>query len=148
MNTGEWKPFPHDSTDYGYEGDALERAWPELHRGHCEPFPDAAFVARAFARHPKLEGKLDAEKTAAALQSAWRAYHRGDFAAAVAEGTALGPIGANAANKAANIYAGNFTPAVPPVPAVRITAASRPKHALQQPLDWQRTQKLCSMGDK
>src|SRR5271157_1424696 len=39
------------------------------------------------------------------LQAAWRAYHRGDFAAAVAEGTALGAIGANAANKAANIYA-------------------------------------------
>jgi hypothetical protein len=105
MTAIKWKAFPYDAKDYAYEGAALEKAWNELHRGHCEPFPDAAFVARAFARHPKLEGKLDAEKTAAALQSAWRAYHRGDFAAAVAEGTALGPIGANAANKAANIYA-------------------------------------------
>ena len=105
MTAIKWKAFPYDAKDYGYEGAALEKAWNELHRGHCEPFPDAAFVARAFARHPKLEGKLDAERTAAALQSAWRAYHRGDFAAAVAEGTALGPIGANAANKAANIYA-------------------------------------------
>ena len=105
MTAIKWKAFPYDAKDYGYEGVALEKAWNDLHRGHCEPFPDAAFVARAFARHPKLEGKLDAERTAAALQSAWRAYHRGDFAAAVAEGTALGPIGANAANKAANIYA-------------------------------------------
>ncbi len=90
MNTGKWKPFPHDSAAYAYEGAALKTAWPELHRGVCEPFPDAEFVSQAFARHPKLKGKLDAERTAAALQSAWRAYHRGDFAAAVAEGTALG----------------------------------------------------------
>ena len=101
----KWKPFPYDATAYGYEGAALKKAWPELHRGDCEPFPDAAFVTAAFAQHPPLKGALDPEKTAAALQSAWRAYHRGDFAAAVAEGTALGPIGANAANKAANIYA-------------------------------------------
>jgi hypothetical protein len=105
MTAIKWKAFPHDAKDYGYEGAALEKSWSALHRGHCEPFPDAAFVARAFARHPKLEGKLDAEQTAAALQSAWRAYHRGDFGTAVAEGTALGPIGFNAANKAANIYA-------------------------------------------
>ncbi len=101
----KWKPFPHDNKDYRYEGAALKQAWSELHRGDCEPFPDAAFVKEAFARHPRLKGPLDAERTAAALQSAWRAYHRGDFAAAVAEGTAPGPIGANAANKAANIYA-------------------------------------------
>ena len=105
MAQGKWKPFPHDHSGYDYEGAALKKAWPELHRGDCEPFPDAAFVKDAFAKRPRLKGSLDAEKTAAALQSAWRAYHRGDFAAAVAEGTALGPIGANPANKAANIYA-------------------------------------------
>ncbi|MBV8107757.1 MAG: hypothetical protein JO223_24670 [Hyphomicrobiales bacterium] len=105
MTAIKWKPFPRSAKDYAYEGAALNSAWPELHRGDCEPFPDAAFVKQAFARHPRLKGALDAEKTAAALQSAWRAYHRGDFGAAVAEGTALGPIGANAANKAANIYA-------------------------------------------
>jgi len=97
--------FAYDAAGYRYEGAALEKAWPELHRGDCEPFPDAAFVKRAVLRHPRVKGALDADKTAAALQSAWRAYHRGDFAAAVAEGAALGPIGANAANKAANIYA-------------------------------------------
>ena len=105
MATGKWKPFPHDSTAYAYEGLALKKAWTELHRGDCEPFPDAAFVKAAFAKHPRLQGALDAEKTAAALQSAWRAYHQGDFASAVDEGKALGPIGANAANKAASIYA-------------------------------------------
>ena len=105
MVTLKWKPFAFDAAGYGYEGQALREAWPALHRGDCEPFPDAGFVKRAFAEHPKLRGKLDAEKTAAALQSAWSAYHRGEFSAAVAEGAALGPIGANAANKAANIYA-------------------------------------------
>ena len=54
---------------------------------------------------PGSKARSSVEKTAAALQSAWRAYHRGDFAAAVEEGANLGPIGANAANKAANIYA-------------------------------------------
>jgi hypothetical protein len=101
----KWKPFPHSAKDYAYEGAALKAAWPRLHRGDCEPFPDAAFVKDALARHPRLKGSLDADKTALALQSAWRAYHRGDFGAAVAEGMALGPIGANPANKAANIYA-------------------------------------------
>jgi len=104
MTGAKWKPFPYDAEGYLYEGAALKKAWGELHRGDCEPFPDSAFVSEAFLKHARLKGALDAEKTAAALQSAWRAYHRGDFAAAVAEGEALGPIGFNAANKAANIY--------------------------------------------
>ena len=100
-----WRPFPGGFARFDYEGAALSEAWGELHRGDQEPFPDAAFVAAAFARHPGLKGALEAEGAAAALQSAWRAYHRGDFAAAVEEGAQLGPLGANAANKAANIYA-------------------------------------------
>jgi hypothetical protein len=110
MATVAWKKFPYDASRYAYEGEALKSAWPELHRGDCEPFPDAAFVRDAFARHPRLKGKLDAEATAEALKSAWRAYHRGDFGKAVDEGSALGPIGANAANKAANIYATYIEP--------------------------------------
>ena len=105
-----WKKFPYDASRYAYEGEALKSAWPELHRGDCEPFPDAAFVKDARARHPGLKDGLDPEATAAALQSAWRAYHRGDFGRAVDEGSALGPIGASAANKAANIYATYLEP--------------------------------------
>ncbi len=101
----QWKKFPYDASCFAYEGAALKAAWPELHKGDCEPFPDPAFVKAAFARHPKLKGRLEADKTAEALQSAWRAYHRGDFFAAVEEGKALGAIGASAANKAACIYA-------------------------------------------
>ena len=105
MGAVKWKAFGHDAANYLYEGAALKKAWPELHRGDCEPFPDAASVRQALAAHPRLKCSLSADKAAAALQSAWRAYHRGDFGTAVAEGAALGPIGANAANKAANIYA-------------------------------------------
>jgi hypothetical protein len=105
MGTAPWTKFPYDAKRFAYEGAALKAAWPELHRGDCEPFPDATFIKGAFARHPMLKGSQDAAATAEALQAAWRAYHRGDFAAAVKQGEALGPIGANAANKAANIYA-------------------------------------------
>ena len=100
-----WKPFPHDASAFDYSADRLPAAWSELHRGDQEPYPDAEFVAAALARHPKLKGPFDAATTAEALQSAWRAYHRGDFEAAVRQGAALGAIGANVANKAANIYA-------------------------------------------
>ena len=105
MARSKWRVFAYDATSYLYEGAALKKAWPELHRGDCEPFPDGAFVNQALAAHPRLKCSLSADQAAAALQSAWRAYHRGDFGAAVAEGAALGPIGANVANKAANIYA-------------------------------------------
>jgi hypothetical protein len=105
MAAMKWKAFGYDAANYVYEGAALKKAWPELHRGDCEPFPDAAFVKQALAANPRLNGSLSADKAAAALQSAWRAYHRGDFGRAVAEGAALGPIGADVANKAANIYA-------------------------------------------
>ena len=88
MAATKWKAFGYDATSYGYEGAALKKAWPELHRGDCEPFPDAAFVKQALAAHPRLKCSLSADQAAAALQSAWRAYHRGDFGAAVAEGAA------------------------------------------------------------
>jgi hypothetical protein len=100
-----WTAFAYDAANYAYEGVALEKAWPDLHRGDCEPFPNPAFVKLALAAHRRLKCSLDPDKAAAALQSAWRAYHRGDFGAAVEQGAALGPIGANAANKAASIYA-------------------------------------------
>lgn len=105
MSSSHWKPFGHDAAAFAYPGAALKKAWPELHRGDCEPFPDAAYVKAAFAAHPGLKAGAEAEAVATALQSAWRAYHRGDFAEAVEQGTSIGPLGANVANKSANIYA-------------------------------------------
>ncbi len=56
MTAVKWKPFPHNAKDYAYQGAALKSASPELHRGDCEPFPDAAFIKQAFARHRRLKG--------------------------------------------------------------------------------------------
>jgi len=100
-----WKKFPYPDKAYDYAGAALKKNWAALHRGDCEPFPDEAWVKKAIDTHPKLDQKQPAAKVADALQSAWRAYHAGDFASAAEQGEALGPIGYNVANKAANIYA-------------------------------------------
>ena len=40
-----WAAFPHDAKGYAYAGDALKKAWPKLHAGDCEPFPDAKRAA-------------------------------------------------------------------------------------------------------
>ena len=41
-----WAAFPHDANAYVYAGDALKKAWPKLHAGDCEPFPDAKRAAK------------------------------------------------------------------------------------------------------
>lgn len=77
-----WKKFPYPDAAYHYPAAALEKNWPRLHRGDCEPFP-------ADVR----------------IQEAWRHYHAGEFEAAVNTGLACGVAGYNVANKAATIYA-------------------------------------------
>jgi len=81
MSKSQWTPFPYSDDAYAYPGEALERSWPRLHAGDCEPFPEDA-----------------------AVQDAWRAYHRGDFESAAQRGEALGASGAIVAAKAINIY--------------------------------------------
>jgi hypothetical protein len=105
MAKSAWKKFPYPDKAFEYAGAALKKAWPDLHRGDCEPFPDEAWVKKMIAAHPKLDTKTPPAKTAEALQAAWRAYHAGDFSGAVEQGEALGAIGYTVANKAANIYA-------------------------------------------
>ncbi len=100
-----WAAFPHDANGYAYAGDALKKAWPKLHAGDCEPFPDAKRAAALLKAAGKAAPKLDAEALADALQDAWRAFHRGDFKAAHDAGVALGPIGASVAVKALGIHA-------------------------------------------
>lgn len=77
--------FPYDQKPYRYEGDALKKAWERLHAGDREPWP--------------------AGKDAESVQDAWRAFHRGDFADAIAAGTKLGARGANVASKSAAVAA-------------------------------------------
>ncbi len=74
--------FPYEQADYDYAGDALKKSWDRLHRGDREPFP------------------ADAK-----LQSAWRAFHRGDFSKAIAEGSKLKASGATVASKSAAVAA-------------------------------------------
>ena len=105
MAKSGWARFPHDAKAFAYAGDALKKAWPQLHAGDLEPFPDAKHAAALLKQAGKAAPKLDADALAAALQDAWRAFHRGDFQAAHDAGMALGPIGASVGVKAMGIHA-------------------------------------------
>ena len=87
MAKAKWKAFPHPDKAYAYAGAALKKSWDVLHRGDCEPFP---------------------KETGA--QEAWRLFHQGKFAEAVAAGLAAGGAGITAANKAQAIYANGVEP--------------------------------------
>ncbi len=103
--TSRWASFPHDAKAYAYAGVALKKAWPKLHAGDCEPFPDGKRTAALLKGAGKAASKLDADALADALQDAWRAFHRGDFRAAFDAGQALGAVGASVAVKALGIHA-------------------------------------------
>lgn len=87
MAKSKWKVFPHPDKAYAYAGPALKKSWDVLHRGDCEPFPKDA-----------------------GAQEAWRLFHQGKFAEAVATGLAAGGAGITAANKAQAIYANGVEP--------------------------------------
>jgi tetratricopeptide (TPR) repeat protein len=78
----KWVAFPHPDQDYLRDPAGLRKAWARLHRGDCEPLP----------------------RDAATLE-AWRHYHAGAFADAVAAGRKAGGAAINAAVKAQMIYA-------------------------------------------
>jgi len=82
MAAAKIPPFPYDPKPYEFAGEALRRHWKRLHAGDREPFPEDE-----------------------PLQQAWRAFHRGDFADAIARGAKLGALGASPANKAAAVAA-------------------------------------------
>lgn len=104
MAKSRWAAFPHANKAFDYAGDKLAKAWPKLHAGDQEPFPDEARVAKAIRTNAKLGKAADAAKIATKLQDAWRSYHRGDFEQAHDEGEALGALGACVANKAQGIH--------------------------------------------
>ena len=100
-----WAAFPHDAKAYAYAGDALKKAWPALHAGDCEPFPDDKRAAALLKAAGKAAPKLDAAGLALVLQDAWRAFHHGDFQTAFDAASALGPVGTSVAAKALGIHA-------------------------------------------
>lgn len=101
----DWAAFPLDAKPYTYAGDALKKAWPKLHAGDCEPWPDSNRAAALVKIAGKGAPKMDANTLANALQDAWRAFHHGDFKRAFDTGLGLGPIGASVATKALGVHA-------------------------------------------
>src|SRR5690349_21165387 len=85
--TSNWVKSPHPAKPYAHDAAALKKQWSRLHRGDCEPVPRSA-------------GALDA----------WRAFHAGDFAGAVALGRKAGAAATNAACKAQTVYAHYLEP--------------------------------------
>jgi tetratricopeptide (TPR) repeat protein len=78
---GGWVAFPHDASEFVYDGAALKKNWARLHKGDAESFPSNK-----------------------AVEEAWRLFHAGDFQGAIDAGIAEGLDGYNVANKAACIY--------------------------------------------
>ncbi|NBD96046.1 MAG: hypothetical protein GVY11_06200 [Gammaproteobacteria bacterium] len=82
MDTSKWAAFPHAAKAFQYPGEKLSKSWDALHLGDTEPLPE------------------DDD-----LLEAWRRFHAGDFAGAVALAEELGPKAHAVANKASGIYA-------------------------------------------
>jgi tetratricopeptide (TPR) repeat protein len=82
MDTGQWVEIDLDTSAFAYPGKDLAKAWDRLHDGDREPLPGDTAI---------LDG--------------WRAYHAGDFAAAVDAATDAGHSAHVLANKASGIYA-------------------------------------------
>jgi tetratricopeptide (TPR) repeat protein len=103
--SSKWAAFPHDAKGFVYAGHALKKAWPALHAGDNEPYPDGQRAQALLDIAGKPAKGLDAAALATRLQDAWRAFHRGDFQGAFDAGEALGPLGASVAVKALGIHA-------------------------------------------
>ena len=105
MAKATWAKFALDAKAFAYAGDALKTAWPKLHAGDCEAWPDARRAGALLKAAGKSAPKLEAAALAQALQEGWRAFHRGDFQQAFDAGQALGPVGGSLAVKALGIHA-------------------------------------------
>ncbi|WP_045727657.1 hypothetical protein [Xanthomonas sp. GPE 39] len=99
-----WVSFPHDAKAYAYPGEALKKAWPTLHAGDREPYPDLARAQALLNAVGKAGKGHDAQTLSAALIEAWRAFHHGQFERAYTAGQTLGVLGASVAIKALGIH--------------------------------------------
>ncbi|PKM16172.1 MAG: hypothetical protein CVV12_04100 [Gammaproteobacteria bacterium HGW-Gammaproteobacteria-2] len=97
-------PCPFDAAALVLDATSLKKHWPHLHGGDQEPFPDvprAKALIKAVGKAPK---GVDADRLSERLQTAWLAFHLGDFAEAYNTGAALGALGASVAVKALGIH--------------------------------------------
>lgn len=90
-----------------FRGAELRKRWNRLHQTDREPWPDARLVGNLMKGHAGLAASIEtlgsATVVAQALQDAWRQFHSGAYARAIAAGEKLGVLGASVANKAAAI---------------------------------------------
>ncbi|MDD3353631.1 hypothetical protein [Zoogloea sp.] len=106
-----WKRFPYGDRIYRYVGSALQTNWARLHRGDREPYPSAGALELLLEANPALAVSVaDPAMQVPVLEDAWRAYHAGDFAAALELGLAAGPVGLVVAARAAVVYASHLEP--------------------------------------
>ncbi len=101
-----WAALPEEAAVFDFSGAKLRRQWAGLHAGDRVPWPDEHQVAAMLDALPAAQRPAGtAAAIATAVQQAWRAFHSGDFAAAVAAADSCGVIAHAAASKAACIYA-------------------------------------------
>ena len=106
-----WTAFPHMDDAWVYSAAALKLAWPQLHLGDSEPFPEKP-----------------------ALVEAWMAFHAGHFARAARLGLDVGVEGYSVAHKATCIYANYLEPNARKKCALFEEVAERcDRHQLEQP---------------
>ncbi len=104
----DWNEFPHDNADFAYADQSLEQNWSVLHAGDHVPFPDNDWIQDCLERVPQAapsDFDGDIAKLAQATQSAWRAFHVGNFQRATIMADQCGLLAHACANKASGIYA-------------------------------------------
>jgi tetratricopeptide (TPR) repeat protein len=104
MARSQPKSFPYPA-DHDFAGAALQKHWPRLHQGDCEPYPGVSNLKGLISDHPSLKPAMPLNDAAEVIQASWRAYHHGEFHEAAQLGLSVGLLGYNVANKAVNIYA-------------------------------------------
>lgn len=125
---------------YRYAGEQLRALWGRLHLTDCEPWPDARRVGALARQRPGFAELLaaggGAEAVAEQLQEAWRAFHAGDFVAAVELGGRLGAPGASVANKSVAVQILHAPRSESQKLRMLATAVSRGEAAVEQLPDY------------
>jgi tetratricopeptide (TPR) repeat protein len=130
----QWNKFPHDASDFSFEGSNLLDSWPDLHRGDCVEFPDADWVQQCLEQAPDAAPRSfdgDYAALAADIQDAWRCFHSGDFEQAIIVSQRCGQLAHAAANKAAGIYATYLEPDETAARACFLSAVERAEAAIE-----------------
>jgi tetratricopeptide (TPR) repeat protein len=101
-----WAPLPGKHKEFDYDLSTLHKAWSKLHVGDGEEYPDQKRAEQLIKAAGKFAPKgMNASILAEQLQSAWLAFHRGEFQKAFEIGSELGPCGTSVAAKAIGIHA-------------------------------------------